>query len=247
MNYIYLDRTGSTNDWTAENSGRLESMTMVCAHTQCAGRGQRGNSWESAPGLNLTTTVYVEPRFEGEAALRPLPVRQFAVSEATALAVADALAFYGLTATLKWPNDIYVDNGKICGILIEHSVMGGEIRHSRLGIGVNVNQQVFTSDAPNPVSLATVTGRLFDLSEFTVRFAECLEKRFGALGSHHEEYLHSLYRREGEHPFILPAADGDRHFRASIADVLPDGTLMLRLPDGEVRPFLFKEVGFDIG
>ncbi|MDE6668417.1 MAG: biotin--[acetyl-CoA-carboxylase] ligase [Muribaculaceae bacterium] len=156
MTHISLDEVSSTNTWLAQHAAELPHLTMVTAARQIAGRGQRGNSWESEPGANLTFSLLIRPE--------DMPARsQFSISEATALAVTDLLATYGLTATVKWPNDIYVGDRKICGILIEHAVMGTSIMHSIIGVGLNVNQTRFISDAPNPVSLLQLT--VSDFSE----------------------------------------------------------------------------------
>ena len=107
----------STNSYVSHHAASLADMTMVIADAQTAGRGQRGNSWESEPGKNLTFTLLHRPK-------GVLPREQFAISEATALAVADFLEENGISAAVKWPNDIYVGDRKIAGILIEHSLTG---------------------------------------------------------------------------------------------------------------------------
>ena len=128
--------------------------TVAIAECQTAGRGQRGNTWESAPGENVTMSVLLHP--DGIE-----PRRQFAISEAVALGVAETLDIYlpaGMRAEVKWPNDIYVGNRKICGILIENRITSTTIERAIAGIGLNVNQELFVSDAPNPVSLRQLTG-----------------------------------------------------------------------------------------
>ena len=124
MNYLELEETASTNTYATQHAGELADMTMVTARRQSAGRGQRGNSWESEPGRNLTFSLFFRPP-------RSLhPRSQFFISEAVALAIADALAGRGVEAMVKWPNDIYCGDRKICGILIEHSLFGDHIRRS---------------------------------------------------------------------------------------------------------------------
>ncbi len=151
MKILLLEETDSTNTYVSVHADSLDDMTLVAAHSQTAGRGQRGNSWESEPGRNICATLFHRPA--------GVPARvQFAVSEATALGVADMLAHYGIEARVKWPNDVYVGDRKICGILIENAVAGCDLLHCRIGIGLNVNQTVFRSDAPNPVSMAMLLG-----------------------------------------------------------------------------------------
>lgn len=152
MNLRLLESVDSTNNYAKANAASLPSPTMVVAREQTAGRGQRGNSWESEPGANLTFSVFVRlPEFPAR--------RQFAVSEAVALAVADTLGVFGVQAKVKWPNDIYVGDRKICGILIEHALMGAELMHTVIGVGINVNQKRFLSPAPNPVSMRQLLGK----------------------------------------------------------------------------------------
>lgn len=241
MNYIHLEQTDSTNSWAALHSGELADMTMVTATSQIAGRGQRGNSWESEPGKNLTFSLFHIP------AETMLPRLQFYLSEAVALAISDALRSFGVETKVKWPNDIYAGDSKICGILIEHSLLGRRIRHTIAGAGINVNQREFHSDAPNPVSMYMLLGRDTDTEEVKMRVAEALEKRLGALAenpdAHHAEYLSRLWRGDGgKYPFR--DVKRDEMIEASIKDVASDGTLTLRLTGGEERSYAFKEVEF---
>ena len=118
----------------------------IIAREQTAGRGQRGNKWSSRAGENLTFSLVWEPTFlEAK--------RQFLLSEAVALALTDTLAKWDVRSKIKWTNDIYVGNKKICGILIEHDLEGMYLSRTIIGVGLNVNQAHFTSNAPNPISL----------------------------------------------------------------------------------------------
>ena len=243
INLIRLESVASTNTYASQHLAELPHGTLLLAHSQTAGRGQRGNSWESEPGRNVSMSLV----------LKELPVgprRQFAVSEATALAVADTVA--RVTGrndiTVKWPNDIYAGDSKICGILIECGILGTAMTHAILGIGININQTVFLSDAPNPVSVAQLTGRDdHDVTaialEVAQRIAESLATPFDA-ECLHLRYLSRLWRREGVYRWRR-RADG-LVFNASIASVSPDGYLSL-LPappasDIQLQPFAFKEV-----
>lgn len=240
MDYVFLDTTDSTNSYATAHQHDLGDMTMITAHAQYSGRGQRGNSWESAPGKNLTVTVLFRPAPSS----LPMAERQFRISEATALAVADTLEAFGITASLKWPNDIYVADRKICGILIEHTLLGNHIDNSRIGIGLNVNQREFVSDAPNPESMARVLGRDLPLAEVREALALALERRLTAPGDIHEEYLSRLWRHDGKpHPFRRRDIPGEP-FLASIISVDRDGQLSLALPSGSTRHFYFKEIEF---
>lgn len=241
MNYLLLESVESTNSYVAVHADELQDMTMVMAQHQTAGRGQRGNSWEAEPGKNLTFTLF--RRFDSFPARR-----QFAISEAVALAVADFLARHGVNASVKWPNDVYVDDRKICGILIENSLMGSNLHHSRIGVGININQTRFLSDAPNPVSLAQLTGRELPLAEASARIGACLEKRLlqaeRAPEQLHEEFLSRLYRADGKpHPFRR--RDSGLSFHGIIRDVRPDGFIEIEdTYSNSSSLFAFKEVEF---
>lgn len=241
MNRIELPRVQSTNTWLSENAVGLPSLTVVTTPCQGAGRGQRGNSWESEDGKNLNFSMLWLP--QGFPA-----VSQFAVSEAVALSVADTLAENGINALVKWPNDIYVGDRKISGILIEHSVTGRDITQSVIGVGLNVNQLRFLSDAPNPVSMAMLTGREFSVDDVCETLAAHIERRLRSTADAssrqalHAEYMGKLWRGDGRmHQFATP--DGLR-FRAAIAGVAQDGMLTLMDQSGAMRTYAFKGVSF---
>lgn len=241
MKYLELEETASTNSYASSRSGELSDMTMITARSQSAGRGQRGNSWESEPGKNLTFSLFFIP----PAGMHPR--NQFFISEAVALAIADTLSRHGVETKVKWPNDIYAGDRKICGILIENSLFGTSIRHCIAGAGINVNQTEFLSDAPNPVSIRQLTGKETDLDDLKRDVAESLERRLAQLKgdteSLHSEYRSRLWRGDGGfHPF-RDVAEGEM-ISAAIEDVAPDGTLTLRLVDGTSRSYAFKEVEF---
>lgn len=239
MNIQYIDSLHSTNTWLKENPEAVPPMTMLVAHEQTAGRGQRGNSWEAAPGCNLTLSFHYRP--EGVR-----PAAQFAISEAVALAVADTLRGFGFEPKVKWPNDLYVGDSKIAGILIEHTIAGSDIARTIAGIGLNVNQERFTSDAPNPVSMLMLAGHPFDLGEVLRRLGDALERRLRMVSADfprlHTDYIRSLWRNDGAlHPFRR-VADGLR-FDARILMVEPSGMLLLQpADDSEPLSFAFKEV-----
>lgn len=245
---LVLDEVDSTNSWLKrqiaqceEGQWRVSHGFIVSARMQTAGRGQRGNSWEAAPGMNLTLSALLQP-------VGVKPSEQFSISEAVALATADTvdhfLAACGSKhrAAVKWPNDIYVGDRKVAGILIEHVVSGHSIQWSICGVGLNVNQTDFQSDAPNPVSLAQLGSMLFDLDEVLRFFAERLMKRARNFGSHHREYLARLWRGEGYFPY-RDVLVGET-IEARIVDVASSGILTLELRDATRRSYAFKEVQF---
>ncbi|MCM1290861.1 MAG: biotin--[acetyl-CoA-carboxylase] ligase [Prevotella sp.] len=241
MKRLHLQETDSTNTYTFRNASELEHFTFVTAERQTAGRGQRGNSWESESGKNVTFSVLLKSE--------NYPAReQFFISEAFSLAVCDALREFGVDAKIKWPNDIYVGDRKICGILIEHAVMGMNIMQTVAGAGINVNQRIFLSDAPNPVSLRQLIGKDTDLERFTECVIECVCKRIDALfmssdhSMYHEEYMLHLWRSDGYYLY-RDGAEG-KVFDARIVKIAPLGHITLEDKAGVEHTYAFKEVEF---
>lgn len=234
MTIIELDSCRSTNSELAARAATLPAGAIVTTRCQTAGRGQRGNSWEAEPGQNLTFSMLLRPE-DFHAA------RQFELSEAVALGVADALRplLPGHDVTVKWPNDVYVGDRKICGILIEHSLAGAMIGHTIAGVGINVNQREFLSDAPNPVSIVQLTGSPTPLRELLESVGEAIVRRLSqAPAACHADYLASLWHRRGGR--YREAATG-REFTADVVDVAPTGVLTLSAP-GDPAGYLFKQV-----
>ena len=238
--YLKVSQTASTNTYLSRLAATLPGGTVIYTPCQTAGRGQKGNSWESEDGKNLTFSILIK---------RPLVKArdQFCLSEAAAVAVVEALsAEAGDGFTVKWPNDVYWQDKKICGMLIENSLDGIDIATCIIGIGINVNQQRFVSDASNPVSLTNITDREHDLESLLKRVCSRIEQLVNTLGDEaareqlHGQYMVALYRNDSKmHPF--EDADG-RRFMATIAAIAPDGTLTLQHEDGTRRDYLFKEV-----
>ncbi len=239
----WYDAVSSTNDvcMQAAADGRAEGL-VVAAHFQEHGRGQRGNAWESGSGLNLTFSVLLRPTF-----IRV--EEQFLISKVVAVAICDWVAQYvkDKSVAIKWPNDIYVDDCKIAGVLIENSFNSSELSVSVVGIGVNVNQVDFSSDVPNPTSLRREVQREFNLQDTLQEFVLCLSNRYsqvsaGVVDAIHADYLGRLYRKN---TYCLYRAGGEE-FRAVIVGVKPTGELQLLTEQGQQRSFAFKEVAFVI-
>ena len=143
---MWLERVDSTNDEARRHISDIDNLSVVSALSQTAGRGQRGNTWTSNAGENLMFSIVLKsPALMAE--------DHFALNEISALSVADFLSTYGIKAEIKWPNDIYVGEKKICGILIENSFRGKTISSSIIGIGLNINQRNFNVNLPNPTSM----------------------------------------------------------------------------------------------
>ncbi len=238
--YIKVSQTASTNTYLSRLAATLPGGTVIYTPCQTAGRGQKGNSWESEDGKNLTFSVLLKHP--------PVKARdQFYLSEAAALAVVEALtAEAGDGFSVKWPNDVYWQDKKICGMLLENSLDGSDIAHCIVGIGLNVNQKRFLSDAPNPISLINITGHEHDLEVLLKRVCSRIEQLVGSLDDDnaradlHQRYMAALYRNDGQ---LHPWEDAAGHrLMASVAGIAPDGTLTLQHEDGTRHDYLFKEV-----
>ena len=239
------DSIGSTNTYLRELNGGdpAYDYEVAVADFQTAGRGQKGNTWESEQGKNLLFSILSHPK--------GIKVQeQFYISEAIALAVSDAVIAaagpeYAAGFSVKWSNDIYYKDCKMAGILIENTLQGSSILDTVVGVGLDVNQEVFVSDAPNPISLKNITGRDYDrdalLDDIIARFIGYMEldtpsQRAGV----DELYRSRLYRRQGYYKF----RDENGVFEACIEGIRPDGCLMLQTRSGEHRTYEFKQVQF---
>ena len=239
---IRIDETDSTNRWMKEliqlhpSEETQHEMVVVCDY-QTAGRGCGSNSWEAEPGKNLLMSVLMHPK-------KVSARTQFIITQIVSVALCrtiETVIGSEHRVTIKWPNDIYVGDKKICGVLIENSIAGRRIKDCIIGIGLNVNQTEFCSDAPNPVSIAQLTGKETDREEVLNTFLEELTKQCENRNIH-RDYLRKMYRRNGMYPF---ETEGSR-FMARVAGVNDDGRLMLEDEDGIAHLFRFKEVTFII-
>ena len=216
----------------------LSEGTVFLAYEQTSGRGQQNNSWESAPNENLLFSVVLSPVF--------LEIRrQFMISKVVALGIYKALNKYVDSLKIKWPNDIYAGNRKLGGILIENSIMSGLLKSSIVGIGLNVNQTIFYSNAPNPVSLKMLTNQHYDSEIILTEILSGIDWYYTLLRNGEEEaidreFISALYRINEKHFFKAE----DAVFEGEILGVNEIGQLLIRKNDGEVLDFHFKEVEF---
>lgn len=233
----YFEQLTSSND-EATQPHYVEG-DIIWAERQSAGRGQRGHSWQSEEGQNLTFSAIFEPTF--------MPAtEQFSLLQAVALALVDCLKKYGIEAKIKWTNDIYVGDRKLVGILMEHKLQGSTIGRTIAGIGLNVNQTEFDPELPNPISMRQLMDKEFDRKEVLEQLSQCLMDRYNMLREKqyeelHSDYHHYLYRLGEEHTYALP--DGTR-FQGTITGVEARGELKIDSTQYGERKFLFKEVEF---
>ena len=156
-NIIKLDQVESTNDFAKEiiNSKIIDDFTIVYTDNQTKGKGQRGNLWKSKAYKNLTFSLIIKPNIKVE--------KQSYISKIVSLALLDYFDNISDYASIKWPNDIYINNKKIAGILIENIIQSNKLNYSIIGIGININQTKFDDDLPNPISLKQITKQDYNL------------------------------------------------------------------------------------
>jgi BirA family biotin operon repressor/biotin-[acetyl-CoA-carboxylase] ligase len=238
--FILLDSVDSTNNYLKQLviSEKPNEGTVVIAQEQTAGRGQRENYWESNKGENIIMSFVVYPFFLNAS-------NQFMLSKIVALGVVDFLKNYIDEVKIKWPNDIYIKENKIAGILIENTLLGNKISSSVVGIGININQYNFDKSIPNPTSLCKETGYAYNIKELFDSLISNFNKWYQLLKADRMdkidiEYLGLLYRYQQLHQYKA----GDEVFNAKIVDIDHFGRLCLVNEKKELLQFGFKEVQF---
>jgi len=240
----YLASVDSTNIFAnnlLSKSTPIEG-TVIYTDNQYAGRGQIGSKWESAVGENIILSVILHPKF--------LPIQtQFKLNQVVALAVYDLLEAYISPVdqlSVKWPNDIYIKDKKIGGILIENKLKGSLLASSIIGLGLNINQINFSPDLPNPTSLLLETNKRQDTYDLIGLFCEHLERRYLQLKAkqYHDldqDYLKALYGYQELRIYKIAATKAI--FEGKIIGISPEGKLQIETIY-EVLEFYFKEVIF---
>jgi BirA family biotin operon repressor/biotin-[acetyl-CoA-carboxylase] ligase len=237
---VWKEQLESTNVYASQylSEHKDYDKTVILASSQSSGRGQRDNKWESQAFKNITISLLLKPTFV-EAS------QQFRISEIISLGVFDYLSDKLEFVSIKWPNDIYVGDRKISGILIEHLIMGPYVASSICGIGLNINQEVFKSDAPNPISMKQITGIDYHLETELGNLLSCINTRYMMLENGEEEqvrndYHAALYRKSGFHMF----EDKESVFEANIIGVNEIGQLVLKDKGSRFRVYNHKEISF---
>jgi BirA family transcriptional regulator, biotin operon repressor / biotin---[acetyl-CoA-carboxylase] ligase len=238
--YIFRENLSSTNTHAATllKNNPVQEGTIVYTNYQTAGRGQPGNSWESENGKNLLISLILYP-------MMVKPSDQFIISKIISIAICDFLRQHISDVSIKWPNDIYAKNDKIAGILIEASLIREEIEYVIAGIGLNINQKKFISQAPNPVSLNIITGINYDIEECMKSLASNIDRRYkqllqGKWSEIDDEYLDNLYRIREWCDF----RDANGSFEGRIISVNPSGRLQIEDHKGRIYEYGYKEVSF---
>jgi len=234
--FIELQSVDSTNNYALALAAAVKAVhgTLVFAHDQWAGKGQRGRTWNSNPGANIILSAVLEP-------VAPLQAA-FGLSVAVALACRDFFTTYAHSnVSIKWPNDLYWNDRKAGGILIENHLQGDRWAHAIAGIGININQVEFPPTARNPVSLRQITGRTYDTIGLARGLGRHLDERYtqweaGGLPVLLEAYNAVLYRRGQE----VRLRKDNAVFTTRVEGVSPQGQLLTR--DVLERSFSFGEV-----
>ncbi len=237
----WMEEVDSTNNEAIRNITGLDNLSVIAAVHQTAGRGQRGNSWLTQAGENMTFSMVMK---YGDDAFPPLEAsRQFILTRCVTLAVADYLEAEGIDCSVKWPNDIYVRNKKICGMLIENTLRGSFLAASVIGIGLNVNQSEFPAHLMNPVSMKMLTGKEYDLKEELPKLCGFILSRLRNYDNA-DEYASKLYRFGTTNEYVICSTG--KSIRARIVGVTDRGMLCLETEKGEHYEFAFKEVSYVI-
>ena len=243
---VRLGSIDSTNKYAAEalEKGSIEHGTVILAHEQTEGRGQRGRIWKSGTGLDIALSLVLTPK-------KLRADEQFVLAKMAALAVHDVVAevmrlnvdLGGSAVRVKWPNDVLVDRRKVAGILIENELAGVLVKHSIIGIGLNVNSSDLDAEF-NATSLRSETGMVQDMEELTQLLCQRLDHYWQLVeaGDRTWEpaYTERLWSRDRFTPMTL---DGET-VSARPVDVDPNGRLIVEQEDGSVNSFGLDRLRF---
>lgn len=239
-NILIFDTLSSTNAHAfkiIEKSEAVDDFKVIVARNQTAGKGQRGNTWLSEPGQNCLFSMILNPVH--------IPANnQFILSQAISVAMHTMLSQYCSNVWIKWPNDIYVGNKKIAGILIENILLGTNISKSVIGIGFNCNQTVFDTSLPNPTSLALETNVTYDCLLIIQHIVAQCKQAYQEISRnrlHVEQLYHNaLYKKDTIATFI----DANGTFEGTILGVETSGRLLIQDSNSQIRSYNFKEIEF---
>ncbi|MDB2633760.1 biotin--[acetyl-CoA-carboxylase] ligase [Flavobacteriaceae bacterium] len=235
MRLIKLDATKSTNSFLKElaSNSMLDDYTVAVTNNQTSGRGQMNTAWHSEPYKNLTFSIFTP--------LKNLKTtHQAYLNFAISLAIYDVLFQFAIpNLSIKWPNDILSANKKICGILIETTFSNKKIKNMIMGIGLNVNQEIFSKKISNASSLKIIMKKDFDLEilQFKISLIEN-----GKFTETHNEYHNVLYRREIPTTFIDKVTG--TFFMGKIQGIASNGKIKIQLDDDSIKEFGLKQISF---
>jgi len=240
---IHLPETGSTNNYAVEllTNERPAEGFVVATSYQTKGKGTDTNTWESEKDKNLTFSIILYPAFAAD--------QQFILNKAISLGIYNFLKseLPESTVSIKWPNDIYIGDKKVCGILIQNSIIGYQFDYVVAGIGLNVNQEIFRSDAPNPVSLKMITKKEYNLDEVLGKLLKSVFEKYSLVQQNQgklieKEYYQAMYRLMEWHRYII----NNTEITARITGTSPYGQLLLQTQTLEELTCDLKDVKFVI-
>lgn len=235
---LYYEKVSSTNEMAEEmlSARNVNEGTVIYAGEQTRGKGQKGSTWVSEAGKNLTVSIILYPDFLP-------PEHQFAISQVLSLSIAGLLDNYSESISIKWPNDIYHKDDKIAGILIENSVEGNTLQYSIAGAGININQASFPNELPEAVSLKISNGKDYNIRSLLEELCNICDRWYnilseGDLAYLNEQYQQRLYRYNTLTTFITTSGI----IRGRIRGVDSHGKLIIKTTGGTSLKFSFKEV-----
>lgn len=237
---IHLDTTPSTNEYANKllKESTPKDGTVIITDSQTSGRGHDSNIWESEDKMNLTFSLIYYPNF--------LPIiKQFYLSKCISIGILNYLNNYSNNVCIKWPNDIYVGDKKIAGILIENSIQGNSFLNTIIGVGLNINQETFYSDAPNPISLFQLNNKRYNLKTEFSKLINSINKYYTKLKNNKYSeldniYLSNLYRLNKHFRY----KDKDSIFKGKIIGISEFGYLQIETTEKTIKEYDFKEIQF---
>lgn len=239
MKIIKAEKTDSTNNALKEMSAKkkIENFTYFITENQNKGRGQRGKYWYSTKDSLLFSFIFYPENF--------LIENQFYISKCVSLSIINVLKKYSSDIKIKWPNDIYFNKRKIGGILIENTISNRFIDSCIVGVGLNINQDNFPENLPNPASLFQVTGKKTDkenlLNEIAIQTTENLsELNNNSFSDIDKKYLEDLYLFKTENLF----KDETGIFKGIIKNVNPEGYLVVKKDNNSEKKYSIQEIEF---
>ena len=240
----FIETTHSTNVTLRENASiTLQDWNKdyhfygIYTLEQTQGKGLGSNRWLSQRGQNILISFLFQP---------PITIQnQFYFNQYFALAIRDFLSKYLENPMIKWPNDIYVGNKKIAGILIEHSIQGYQLKYTIAGVGININQTFFEPEIPNPTSLSILTGKIFDIPELIDQLADSLNEHYHLILNQdytilEKEYLTHLFQYQTTARYMIL----EKEIIGTIVGLSPIGQLLIQCETGELYTCNYKEVKF---
>jgi BirA family biotin operon repressor/biotin-[acetyl-CoA-carboxylase] ligase len=238
--FIELDTIDSTNDYAKKliRETAAREGTVILADFQTKGKGQKGGYWESDKGKNLTFSIILNPSFMDVQ-------KEFYLSMSVSIGIVEFLSKLSLSSKIKWPNDIYINNRKAGGILIENAIKSNIIASSIIGIGININQTEFKSSVPNPTSVSLELGKTVDIKDSLKILVKCLDKWINLLYSGQYTKIRARYRK---YLFLrnkkTSFTDKKGKFRGRVIGVEESGIIVIKTDRKEIRKYNFKEVRF---